>query len=232
MADFSIDTDHRLGAVTRAVEDADREGPYKAVVVSEVYPSPPADVWDALTDPERLGRWFLPVTGDLELGGTYQLEGNAGGEVLECEPEERFLVTWVFADNTSWVEVTLTPEGDGTRMRLAHTCHVENPFWDMFGPGATGVGWESGMIGLSLHLASDGAAVDREAFGAWEASPAARSFMLGSAAAWGEADIAAGDDPEAARRRADATGAFYTGEGPGMEAVSLEDPGTTEGGVG
>src|ERR1044071_2098961 len=113
MAEIQIDTDHPLAAVTRAVEPADREGPYKAVVASEVYPSPPADVWDALTDPDRLARWFLPVTGELRLGGTYQLEGNAGGEVLECEPEERFVVTWVYDGNVSWVEVTLVAEGDG-----------------------------------------------------------------------------------------------------------------------
>jgi uncharacterized protein YndB with AHSA1/START domain len=222
MADVQIDTDARLAAVSRVVEPADREGPYKAVVATELYPSPPADVWDALTDPERLARWFLPVTGDLRLGGSYQLEGNAGGEVLECEPEERFLVTWVFDGNVSWVEVTLTAEGDGTRMRLAHTCQAANPFWDQFGPGAVGVGWESGMIGLSLHLAS-GEAVDREAFGAWEASGDARPIMLGSAAAWGAADAAGGEDPEVAERRAGAVGAFYTGEGPGMEGVEGDE---------
>lgn len=222
MSDIQIDTDARLAAVSRTLEDDPRhEGPYKAVVATELYPSPVADVWEALTDADRLARWFLPVTGSLELGGTYQLEGNAGGEVLECEPQERFLVTWVFADNTSWVEVTLTPDGDRTRLRLAHTCHVENPFWDMFGPGATGVGWESGMIGLSLHLAS-GEAVDRAAFGEWEASPAARPFMLGSAEAWGAADAVGGEDPAVAQRRADATGAFYIGEGPGLEAVGEE----------
>ncbi|HEU5152071.1 MAG TPA: SRPBCC family protein [Iamia sp.] len=210
MADIQIDTDARLAAVTRSVEaDPRHEGPYKAVVATELYPSPPADVWDAITDPDRLSRWFLPVTGDLRLGGTYQLEGNAGGEVLECEPEERFLVTWVFDGHTSWVEVTLTPEGDGTRMRLAHTANVANPFWDQFGPGATGVGWESGLLGLSLHLAT-GAAVDREAFQAWETSPEAAAFMAGSAAAWGEADAAGGEDPAVARRRADEVASFYT----------------------
>jgi uncharacterized protein YndB with AHSA1/START domain len=209
MADIQIDPDHRLAAVSRAVEDAEREGPYKAVIASEVYPSPPADVWDALTDPERLSRWFLPVTGDLELGGSYQLEGNAGGEVLECEPEERFLVTWVFDGNVSWVEVTLTAEGDGTRMRLAHTCQAANPFWDQFGPGATGVGWESGMLGLALHL-RDGDAVDRAAVEAWTTGEDGFRFARGSAAAWGEADAAGGEDPDVAARRAGEVATFYT----------------------
>jgi uncharacterized protein YndB with AHSA1/START domain len=209
MAEIQIDTDHRLAAVTRAVEPADREGPYKAVVASERYPSPPADVWDALTDPERLSRWFLPVTGDLRLGGTYQLEGNAGGEVLECEPEERFLVTWVYDGNVSWVEVTLAVEGDGTRMRLVHTCDADNPFWDQFGPGATGVGWESGMLGLALHL-RDGDAVDKAAVEAWTMSEEGFRLMRGSAEGWGEADAAGGEDPAVARRRADEVATFYT----------------------
>lgn len=212
MAEIQIDTDHRLAAVTRAVEPTDRFGagePLKAVIATEVYPSPVADVWDALTDPERLSRWFLPVTGDLRLGGTYQLEGNAGGEVLECEPEERFVVTWVFDGFTSWVEVTLTAEGDRTRLRLAHTSNCDNPFWDQFGPGATGVGWESGMIGLHLHLAT-GETVDREAFEAWSIGDEGRRFGIASATGWGEADIAAGEDPEVARRRADEVAGFYT----------------------
>ncbi len=209
MADIRIDTDHRLAAVTRTVEGSDREGPYKAVVATERYPSPVEDVWDALTDAERLGRWFLPVTGELRLGGTYQLEGNAGGEVLECEPPERFVVTWVYDGNVSWVEVALEPEGDGTRMRLAHTCHVDNPFWDQFGPGATGVGWELGLLGLSLHLAT-GTRVDRQAVEAWTTGREGLRLARESATAWGEADAAGGEDPDVARRRADEVGTFYT----------------------
>jgi hypothetical protein len=33
-----------------------------------------------------LRRRFPPVSGDLRLGGKYQLGGNAGGEILACEP--------------------------------------------------------------------------------------------------------------------------------------------------
>lgn len=220
MADIQIDTDHRLAAVHRSVEDSDRQGPpYKAVIATEVYPSPVDDVWDALTDADRLARWFLPVTGELRLGGRYQLEGNAGGEVLECEPGERFLVTWVYADQVSWVEVTLAAEGDGTRFRLTHTTHGDNPFWQQFGPGAVGIGWELGLLGLSLHLASR-EAVDREAFAAWETTEAARGFILASAAAWGEADAAGGEDPDQARAAAERSGAFFTGEGPGVEDLA------------
>ena len=48
------------------------------------YPAEVEEVWDALTNPERVPRWLGgAVTGDLALGGRYQIEGNAGGEVLE-----------------------------------------------------------------------------------------------------------------------------------------------------
>jgi len=47
------------------------------VLVRRAYPAPVEDVWDACTSADRIGRWFLPVTGDLRAGGKYQLEGNA-----------------------------------------------------------------------------------------------------------------------------------------------------------
>ncbi|WP_308168107.1 hypothetical protein [Nonomuraea sp. NEAU-A123] len=43
-------------------------------------------MWDACTSAEHIPRWFLPIEGDLRAGGCYRLEGNAGGEVLACEP--------------------------------------------------------------------------------------------------------------------------------------------------
>ena len=58
-------------------------------------PAPIEDVWDACTTAERIGRWLMPVSGDLRrLGGKYQLEGNAGGEIVSCEPPRLLRVTW------------------------------------------------------------------------------------------------------------------------------------------
>ena len=50
----------------------------RTVVVRRAFPAPIEDVWDACTTAERINRWLMPVTGDLRLGGKYQLEGNAG----------------------------------------------------------------------------------------------------------------------------------------------------------
>jgi uncharacterized protein YndB with AHSA1/START domain len=47
--------------------------------------------------PSGIPRWFLPIAGDLRLGGRFQLEGNAGGEITECRPPRRLAVTWELA---------------------------------------------------------------------------------------------------------------------------------------
>ncbi len=57
-------------------------GHARTVLLRRTYDAEVADVWDALTSPERIGRWFLPVSGEFKVGGRYQLEGHAGGEIL------------------------------------------------------------------------------------------------------------------------------------------------------
>ena len=65
----------------------------RAVVTHRPYPAPVEDVWDAIVTPERLQRWFLPVSGELREGGRYQLEGNAGGVINRCEAPTLLAVT-------------------------------------------------------------------------------------------------------------------------------------------
>ena len=109
--------DH-LGAVTRGLHTVERDGQTMHVLTAErTYPALPDEVWDAITDPERIPRWIGgAVTGDLRLGGRYQIEGNAGGEVLECEPPKRLSITWEY-DGVSWVDAFLEAAGDGTLLR-------------------------------------------------------------------------------------------------------------------
>ncbi|WP_375687372.1 SRPBCC family protein [Pseudooceanicola sp. LIPI14-2-Ac024] len=198
-----------LGAVTRAVTATRRDGkPAKSVQLTRDYATDIDDLWDALTRPERLQRWFLPVAGDLRPGGRFQLKGNAGGEILTCDPPDRLSVTWEFGGDTSWVDLTLEAEGDGTRFTLVHTALV-NPFWDQYGPGAVGVGWDLGLLGLALHLTDPEARFDEADFGA---SAAGKAYVTRSAEDWGRADIAGGAAPEAARQAAANTAAFYRGE--------------------
>ena len=110
------------------------------------------DLWLAVTDSERISRWFLPISDDLKLGGRYQLEGNAGGMITACKRPSYFALTWEFGEDVSWVEVRcVADEADGARLTLKHTSHLSE-HWYEYGPGAAGVGWELALMGLALHI--------------------------------------------------------------------------------
>src|SRR5262245_56544437 len=100
-----------IGAVVREVRACELEGkPARAVVASRVYDTTIEDLWDAITTAERIPRWLAPVTGDLKLGGKYQIKGNAGGTIKECEPPKRFAATWEYGSTVSWLVVQLASE--------------------------------------------------------------------------------------------------------------------------
>ncbi|WP_043626592.1 SRPBCC family protein [Nonomuraea candida] len=184
------------------------DGTRKTVVLRRHYDAEVEDVWQACTDAERLGRWFMPVSGDLRQGGTYQLEGNAGGEILRCEPPSLLKVTWLFGPDPGFseVEVRLAAKDGGTLFELTHTAEVPPEFWSQFGPGATGVGWDLALLGLGLHLAGGEKGVDEAGFHLTEEG---RAFITGSSRAWGEAYLAAGGDPDAVAAAVAATSGFY-----------------------
>lgn len=192
----------------------------RAQSLSQTFPTPIDDVWSAVTDPDRLPRWFAPVTGELRLGGRYQVEGNAGGEVLECEApidgSAHFRVTWEFAGAISWLTVRLQEEAGATSLELEHTAAVADEpseFWDTYGPGATGVGWDGGLLGLALLLGATKGSLSPAEAEAWAGTDEGRAFYRGSADAWARADIASGTEAAAAEQRAGATHAFFTGTG-------------------
>jgi len=208
--------DNALGAEFRRFENRDHLGkPARVVVATRNYDTDPADLWDALTSRERIPRWFLPIEGELKLGGRYQLIGNAGGTIMRCDPPQALDLTWEFGGGMSWVTVRLAPEGDGTLLTLEHIVHAADvdQHWAQFGPGAVGVGWDLAFLGLGRHLET-GATVDQEAAMAWVRSDAGKAYMRTSAKAWGEAHIAGGENPVVARGMADRTIAAYTGEAP------------------
>jgi uncharacterized protein YndB with AHSA1/START domain len=210
---MQIDVASYIGAVTREVVGREHEGaPARVVVASRSYDTTPDDLWDALTSAERIPRWFLPISGDLKLGGRYQLEGNAGGTITVCEPPRRLSVTWEFGGGTTWVNVSLAAKGAGTLLQLEHIALIAGgePFWDQFGPGAVGVGWDLTLMGLALHLAS-GAAVDPAEVAAWSASDEGKSFAAQSSDDWRRASIAYGTDEAAANAAAEQTTKFYQG---------------------
>jgi uncharacterized protein YndB with AHSA1/START domain len=170
------------------------------------------DVWDAITSPERLPRWLKPVTGDLRLGGTFELEGMGHGEILRCDPPRLLKVSWLYgpdADDwpgTSEVEVRLAPGTAGdTEFELIHAAVVGEPSFPTYGPGAGGVGWDLALLTLARLLADE----QIENLDEFEKSPEGREFSRRSAAAWGQAHLAAGGDPEQVAAAVEATTKFY-----------------------
>jgi uncharacterized protein YndB with AHSA1/START domain len=208
-----IDIIREIEAVQREVgEGSIPAGVGRSVHLRRDYDAPIDDVWDALTNPERIGRWFLPISGDYRLGGRYQFEGNAGGEIVACEQPHRLKVTWVYGETASdadisEVELRLTTiDAGATRLELEHTAVVPDEMWAEFGPGAVGVGWEGGLLGLSLHLRGGSGVGDPMA---WQLSEEGREFARRGSEAWGDANRAAGADPEIAARGVMNTTAFY-----------------------
>ncbi|RMI09452.1 SRPBCC domain-containing protein [Cellulomonas triticagri] len=213
MPQDTVRTAGRLDAVERRLvvdSDVGEVGDVTTVQsLSVVLRAPAAEVWVACTTPDRLARWFGPVHGDLGLGNRYQVEGNAGGTVESCEPPEAFAVTWEFDGGVSRVAVALDVVDEGaTRLTLVHAADVPRDFWDRFGPGATGVGWDLALLGLAHHLET-GADEPAET-SAWGTSDDARAFVAGSAERWGEAAVAAGVEPGGARAAAARTAEFYS----------------------
>jgi uncharacterized protein YndB with AHSA1/START domain len=146
-----VDIATQLEAIDREVTR--RPGPHGeevSVLIRRTYDAAIADVWSALTDPNRMRRWFLPISGDLRAGGNFQLEGNAGGDIIACEPPRLLKVT--FGGPTSLVELRLSSEtGDRTSLQLEHTVPIE---FAQSGAGSlfVGPGWDGGFVALDMYL--------------------------------------------------------------------------------
>jgi len=208
------DVMEEFAAVTRETGTADTPaGEGRTVVLRRTYRAQVEEVWDALTTAERINRWFLPISGELKLGGHYQFEGNAGGEVLGCEPPRLLRVSWVMGepspDNFSEIVVRLTPVDEGTQFELVHTATVPPEMWDQFGPGAVGVGWDGGLLGLGQHLGDPTWEMSAQEKEAWTFGDEARQFNTAASEAWGAAWRVAGASDDQVTAAIAATTAFY-----------------------
>ena len=185
-------------------------GEARTITLSRTYDAAIEDVWEAITNPERIKRWFLPVSGDFRVGGRYQTEGNAGGEILVCDAPTLLKVTWVMGEpaesDINEVAVRLSAKGaEQTHLELEHAATVDPNMWGQFGPGAVGVGWDLTLLGLGLHL--EGGSIGDPS--AWQATPEARAVMTRSSRLWGDAHLAAGADPEQVEASVHNTTQFY-----------------------
>ena len=176
------DTDRAIGTKLIAAGDA------RTAVVRRVYPASPETLWQAITDRTHLRRWFIEPRGDLRLGGTFALEGNAHGRILRCDPPRMLRVTWVYGpQHADELEIRLTKgDGGGTVVELEHASIA-----DTAPDGVTdallgvGVGWELAMAHLGQHLDGDLPFPPSDGSGsAVLPTPEDRQLMAASARAW------------------------------------------------
>ncbi len=99
--------------------------------------APVERVWSLITEPEHVGRWFGDAGAEIDLrpGGAMLMRWSEHGEVRarveDIEPPHRFAYRWAAGEvapeaelephNSTRVEFTLEPDGDGTRLRVVES---------------------------------------------------------------------------------------------------------------
>jgi uncharacterized protein YndB with AHSA1/START domain len=133
-------------------------GEAHSAIMRRVYSAPIDEVWSAITDPERINRFFLPVSGDLREGGRFSIEMNADGEILKCDAPHLLRLTWSFQDAVpDEVEIRLTEVEGGTQLELEHAS-VRDVFVSSdpkTGDYGVGAGWEPPLKYLAKYLAGE-----------------------------------------------------------------------------
>jgi uncharacterized protein YndB with AHSA1/START domain len=91
---------------------------------------PPEKVWRALTEPDLLAQWLLPVI-DLKLapGAEFTLktqpypgwDGTVNCRFIEIEPQKVLSYAWTVPFLDTVVTFTLTPTASGTRLSLVQS---------------------------------------------------------------------------------------------------------------
>lgn len=210
-----MDFNKMLGATLREVENAERDGKATHIVrVARTYATTPGDLWTALTNKERIRRWFAEVSGDFECGGRFSIKGNANGKIIACAAPKLFALTWEFGGNVSWVTIKIKNADEGVHLTLEHELASDEQseaHWQTYGPGATGVGWELALLGLEAHQINPKQSL-LEAAANWMEGAQGKATVRNWAQAWGAAHIQAGGSVQSAKDAAERTAKFYTGE--------------------
>jgi uncharacterized protein YndB with AHSA1/START domain len=110
-----------------------------SLLISRRLPAPIEAVWRAFTEPKEVAKWFgsdpqgvvLHAELDVRVGGRFSVtfrdsngdEHTASGDYTEVSPPQRLAFSWRWRSEphvTTFVSVTLTPEGDDTWLRCEH----------------------------------------------------------------------------------------------------------------
>ncbi len=137
-------------AIQRVVTKQNRNSePVISILARRSYPDPTEKLWSALTVPDQIQQWFLPVSGELRVGGQFQTQGNAGGEILRCEAPHLLEITW--GGVTSIVQLRLSADANATTLELEHTVPL---IFAQSGAGSlfVGPGWDGALMALARFL--------------------------------------------------------------------------------
>jgi len=143
-----------------SLRSADGKG---AVRIEDRFDTEIGDLWSAITDPDRIARWYGRVEGDLRLGGEFRLyvedaDSDHDGRVEECEPPRRLRVTTRETDQSyqrgqgvppydSVLEATLSAAGDQTVLV------IEVRGMPLEAVAYYGAGWQIHAENLAAYLA-------------------------------------------------------------------------------
>lgn len=129
-------------------------GEARVAVMKRTYDATVEDVWSACTDPERLARWYVPVTGDLRVGGTFEQQNMGSGEIVACEAPSHLRLS--LGGGADEIELWLREVGDGmTELEIQHATTISEheiggQMYDAI--LCMGGGYYPRLYALDLHL--------------------------------------------------------------------------------
>jgi uncharacterized protein YndB with AHSA1/START domain len=130
------------------------DGPTVAIIFTREYAATPDEIWAALTEPERLSRWFARPIGTLGAGHDVRLQFGDGADeyadlhLRRCEPPHRVEGEWAFPGGpTTTLRLTVAEQPDSvTRVTLEHTGFPPD------GTAGTACGWHHKVDALDAYL--------------------------------------------------------------------------------
>ncbi|HEY6024288.1 MAG TPA: SRPBCC domain-containing protein [Pseudolabrys sp.] len=138
-----------------------------SLIIKRRFNAPPAKVFEAWTDPEKLNRWMggaeigtVRAEADVRVGGRYRIvmqkhgdseEHDVSGVYREVVPNEKLVFTWAWKttpERESLVTITFKDDGGGTLMTFVH-----EQFFDEGARDRHQQGWNTSFEKLEKYLA-------------------------------------------------------------------------------
>jgi uncharacterized protein YndB with AHSA1/START domain len=134
----------------------------RALVFERSFNHPPEKVWRALTQPHLIGEWLMQSDFEAKVGATFTMRaewGDVTGTILAVESEQKLSYSWNGPGLVSEVTWTLTPNDEGTLLRLDH---VKIPAESKQAYYGAKVGWPRFLTALETVLAGLGSSQNFE----------------------------------------------------------------------